>query len=90
MNAQTKMSVKGQVVIPKDVRDALAWKDGMEFDVIKGLNSITLKPKAQPRKRISFEELKARLPKYDGPYIPESEWEEGIAEMFRKEWLRQG
>ena len=80
------MSVKGQIVIPKDVRDALAWGQGMEFDVIRGTNSVTLKPKAKARKTMTWAEFKRRVPKYDGPYIPEEDWEIGIAEMFRKEW----
>jgi AbrB family looped-hinge helix DNA binding protein len=86
MNAQTRLSGKGQVIIPKDVRDALHWEDGLELEVVKGANSVTLKPKAEPRERITFEEFKRRLPKYDGPYIPEEEWAEGIADMFRREW----
>jgi AbrB family looped-hinge helix DNA binding protein len=86
MNAQTKMSVKGQIVIPKDVRDALSWEQGMEFDIIQGRNSVTLKPVVAKRKTMTWEEFRRGLPKHEGPPIPESEWDEAIAEMFRKDW----
>ncbi len=86
MNAQTKMSVKGQVVIPKDVRDALNWGERLELEVVAGTNSITLKPRARPRKTITWEEFHQIVKPHEGPAIPESEWEEGIAEMFRREW----
>jgi AbrB family looped-hinge helix DNA binding protein len=86
MNAQTKMSVKGQVVIPKDVRDALAWENGVELDVIKGANSVTLRPKSTKRKAMTWTEFRKTVPPHEGPSIPEEEWAEAIGEMFRKEW----
>ena len=88
MNAQTKMSVKGQVVIPKDVRDALAWREGLELDVVQGRDSVTLKPKDSPRKTITLAEFHELVPPYDGPAIPESEWRGSIETMFREEWSK--
>jgi AbrB family looped-hinge helix DNA binding protein len=42
----TKLSVKGQVVLPKAVRDAHGWKAGVEFTVESTESGVLLKPKA--------------------------------------------
>jgi AbrB family looped-hinge helix DNA binding protein len=44
MNAITKMSAKGQVVIPKDVRDRLHWLEGTQLKVVESGNAVTLSP----------------------------------------------
>jgi AbrB family looped-hinge helix DNA binding protein len=41
---QTRLSSKGQVVIPKPVREALALHGGVEFDVRLEGNKIILEP----------------------------------------------
>jgi AbrB family looped-hinge helix DNA binding protein len=41
----TKLSSKGQVVIPKSVRDIHRWKTGLEFMVIDTGDGLLLKPK---------------------------------------------
>jgi len=42
----TKLSSKGQVIIPKHMRDLLHWKAGLELQVIELAEGILLKPKA--------------------------------------------
>ncbi len=55
MNAQTKLSAKGQVVIPKDVRDRLRWAEGMKLAVVESSGSVTLIPlKSRLRPRMLF------------------------------------
>ncbi len=44
MNAQTRLSAKGQVVIPKDVRDRLKWLEGTKLRVIESGAGVTLLP----------------------------------------------
>jgi AbrB family looped-hinge helix DNA binding protein len=89
MSQHVKMSVKGQVVIPKDVRDSLGWPMGVELDVIKGRDSVTLRPKAEKRKTITMAEFRKTVPPYDGPFISESEWRGAIEQMFRDQWGKQ-
>jgi AbrB family looped-hinge helix DNA binding protein len=41
----TRLSSKGQLVIPKQIRDKCDWDDGTEFDVIETEVGILLRPK---------------------------------------------
>ena len=85
MNMQTKLSAKGQVVIPKDVRDRMGLEVGEAFDVIETAEGIMLK-RPKRGKTISGAEAVVRLReivKYDGPTISIEDMDIAIAEMFR-------
>jgi AbrB family looped-hinge helix DNA binding protein len=69
MNAFTKLSSKGQVVIPKDIRDALGWPEGQTLVVRHAGGRAILEPLEPPRETISWEEFRRRVPKYDGPPV---------------------
>lgn len=69
MNAQTKLSAKGQVVIPKDVRDRLGWPQGSSLEVIETAGGVLLR-QPQTRKKLTFEEATAKIRQavnYTGP-----------------------
>ncbi len=70
MNAITKLSSKGQIVIPKDVRDALGWPEGQTLVVRQAGGRAILEPPQPVRAKISWEEFRRRVPKYDGPVVP--------------------
>jgi AbrB family looped-hinge helix DNA binding protein len=71
MNTQTKVSAKGQVVIPKDVRDRLNWAEGTRLDVVESAGSVTLVPlksrlrPSMPFPRTTIEDIMAG-PKWEG------------------------
>jgi AbrB family looped-hinge helix DNA binding protein len=67
MNAKTRLSAKGQVVIPKDVRDHLNLKPGQTLDVIETAGGVLLRPTFQKSGRSTAEVL-ADLRKIGGPY----------------------
>lgn len=83
MNALTKLSSKGQVVIPKDVRDALGWKEGVTL-VVRAADGAAMIEEAAPKaERIDWAEFRRRMPRYDGPAVSVEEMEEAIDEMWR-------
>jgi AbrB family looped-hinge helix DNA binding protein len=72
MTAQTKLSAKGQVVIPKDVRDRLGWLQGVELELLDTGDGVLLRRKPE-RKRLTVEEATRKLRElvhYNGPPIP--------------------
>ncbi|MDP1653997.1 MAG: AbrB/MazE/SpoVT family DNA-binding domain-containing protein [Rhodocyclaceae bacterium] len=63
--ATITLSSKGQVVIPKEIRDELHWDAGTQITLVSGAASVTLKavPKKTGRR---FEDLIGIL-KHEGP-----------------------
>ena len=88
MTASTKISSKGQVVIPKDVRDRYRFVAGEALDVINRPDGVLLRKRA-PKNAASFDEITARIRSrvaYDGPAVSIEEMNETIAGM----WARGG
>lgn len=41
----TRISTKGQVILPKEIRDARAWRPGTELEVTATKEGVLLRPK---------------------------------------------
>lgn len=88
MGYETSLSAKGQIVIPKDVRDSLALAPGQRFDIEAAGGAVILRPKAGKSGRTTHEilaELHARYP-YTGPRVSIDEMNETI----RQSWIEAG
>lgn len=84
MNATTKLSAKGQVVIPKDVRDALGLQPGQQLDVVRMGNGVLLKPVTAKSGRTTDEivaELR-KLYRHQGPPVTIDEMSRAVDAMF--------
>lgn len=79
---KTRLSTKGQVILPKSVRDSKNWKPGMEFTVEIVRDGALLRPlKPFPPRKI--EEVSGCL-KYDGPAKTIEEMNEAIAKEVKR------
>ena len=83
--ATTVLSSKGQVIIPKPIRDAQHWQPGQRLEVIQSGEGIILKT-AEPFPQTTLAEVAGCLP-YKGKAKSLAEMEEAIVkgakETFR-------
>jgi AbrB family looped-hinge helix DNA binding protein len=82
--ATTRLSTKGQVVLPKGVREANNWPSGTELEVVPHPEGVLLR-KPTPAKRYTLDDLFGFL-KYEGPPVSIEDMNLGVDEMFRREW----
>ncbi len=80
----TRLSSKGQVIIPKAIRDARRWEAGLELAVVETPDGILLKPSA-PFPATRLDEVAGLL---RGRVTPRSDAEIGAAlrRDLRKRW----
>lgn len=87
MNAYGKISSKGQVVVPKDIRDRLGLAEGSDVEFVEAPDSVTLKRVVARDARfppITAEEFLARRFKYDGPPITDEMIEQTLLNEARR------
>ncbi len=72
----TRLSSKGQIIIPKPIRTAHNWRPGQKLKVIDTDDGVLLKP-VEPFPKTSLEEVAGCL-KYSGPAKSLAEMEEAI------------
>ena len=73
MGVEIKISSKGQVVIPKELRDRLGWPQGSRLEAIETGDGVLLRKPREERGKLTVEEATAQLRKiyqHKGPPIP--------------------
>lgn len=76
------MSSKGQIVIPKDVRDALGLRPGAKVNFRRIGNQVLLEAADRASPTISYDEFKRCVPPYRGRPKSVEEMHRGIARAF--------
>ena len=80
--ATTTLSSKGQVIIPKPLRDARRWNPGQRFDIVESEEGIMLKP-AKPFPPTTLKDVSGCLA-YRGKPKTLAEMEEAIARGIKE------
>lgn len=83
----TRVSSKGQVVLPKSLREDFGWSAGTALAIERGADFVTLRRKDDVRPT-TIDEVAGCL-KYNGPPVSLEDMERGIDEALRKRWLRK-
>ena len=86
MNAHTRLSAKGQVVIPTGVRDLHDWRPGIELEVVDRPDGVLLRRIATGERKLTLEEFWARNPPHEGPTVTLEEMNEGVMRAARETW----
>lgn len=63
--ANVKMSTKGQVVIPRELRERLGWGEGTRLEIVSQAGGVMIRP-VRPYPLTTVDDLLGIL-KYDGP-----------------------
>jgi AbrB family looped-hinge helix DNA binding protein len=84
----TRLSTKGQVIIPKTFRAANRWEPGLELTVTDTGKGLLLRPKL-PFNRSRLEEVAGML---SGKVKPKSEaqFRAALRDAIRKKWRGRG
>jgi AbrB family looped-hinge helix DNA binding protein len=79
----TRLSTKGQLIIPKDIRERHGWGPGVELEIEEHGDSIVLR-RAPEVPETTLEEL-VGCAGYEGPAHSLEEMEAGIARGARRD-----
>lgn len=66
--ATTRLSSRGQVVLPKRIREKHQLEPGQEFEIVETEDGILLRPRS-PFPETTFEAVRGATG-YDGPRVP--------------------
>lgn len=80
--ATSRLSTKGQLILPKEVRDRHGWRPGTAFEIEDRGDSVVLRPVSEPPEcRLS--EIVGSIP-YAGPRRSLGEMDRAVAEEARR------
>lgn len=83
--AKTRLSSKGQLLIPKEVRDRHGWRAGTELEVEDRGEAVVLRRAAPLFPPATIEQVRGCL-KYEGPPVPIEDFDKSVDEHVQEMW----
>lgn len=80
----TKLSSKGQIIIPKWLRERYDWQAGTEFTIVEFGDGVLLKPQ-RPFATTTVDEVAGMLA-CQGPAKTIEEMDEAVSQGLAQEW----
>ena len=84
--ASTRLSTKGQIVLPHDIRTAMNWAPGTQLEIERKGDAVVLRPKRTLPEKVLEPRQVAGMLKWRGKTVSIEEMDEAIGDMFRREW----
>jgi len=86
MNVRAKISSKGQLVLPKAIRDEFGLEPGCEVDIESVGKGIMLTPHPKRSRRVYALDEVAGMLKYDGPPVSVEDMNRAIEKEAIRMW----
>ena len=83
MNIPATISSKGQVVIPKDIRDALHLRNGDRVLFRRVGRRVIIEAARDEDRTISYAEFKRRFARYEGPAVSLADMDQAVTRLAR-------
>jgi len=84
--ARTRMSSKGQLIIPKEIRDRHGWAAGTELEVVDKGAVVELRPRRSFAPTL-LEDV-VGIARYKGPALTIEEMDRAVEEAVLERWER--
>lgn len=85
---KSALSTKGQVVIPKSIRDRHDWHAGTKFEFIDYPDGVLMKAVPASPKKYTLDDLASFL-KYDGPPATIDDMKRAIDDTMDAKWSKR-
>jgi AbrB family looped-hinge helix DNA binding protein len=89
MNVRAKFSSKGQIVVPKELRNRLGFVEGTEVVFSETNDGLLIKPIPARNSKfppITFEEFKSRRVKWTGTPVTVEDMDKAILKEASRRW----
>ena len=88
MTEQTKITLAGELILSPQLLAETGWAPGTELEVEQTSRGLLIRPaRSRAREgRISYEEFRRRVPRYEGPPATLEDMQRGIDQAMAERW----